>query len=744
MNILKSNNSILSSLIMGKIKPSFDFSNKNLISYIYCKACQMINLDGHEYDEELLDIIFSEDELKRIGSAFIDIVREKEPEKYESFVKQDNKFDYYEILHSLSESLKQKPDIYFNLLYYSCQNKLEYEFVNNNPFSQIVNSHFMENFAKAFNLRDYEVIFFCLNIINNKTHILFHNRMSEIAKVKLFAQFYNGPFLTKKDIFLKLNKRLINLGLFSDNWQVNDFVYSYFSGSTYPFKIQEITPEKYGDCYSIDSLATENSKDIYIINKIIKQCLYKQNGCYITLLNKNEYRAKNFISYYNHSNLFHSYEIISENLNFDKNSFIFFLIAASCQLQDNRSTLFINSSLIKNFLAEHQESFNTVKIYANLSENEKTNNSFEVNYSLFQKIQIPVFILTNDLEQEESIELNNKIKIIYKWNFKTPSKNEYQEQLTQFLNNKKINEKIIQTVACECNRLKVQSNKWNDLVELISVLDSVSEEDVKHLITADFEEPENHNNIRKNSHYSLEALKTTEPVENIVKALKNAEKWQLSEYDSDSGIRILNYGLSGTGKTAFVENTAKMLNKPLKIVRASDILGMYVGETENNIKKTFEEAANSNSILLIDEADSFLHCRGDNINHHNDSKVNEFLVQMERFPGILFCNTNLPDNLDSATDRRFHKKIGFKPLDKNGINLLLKSYFNKFDFTEEQTNEIYNSGDVTPGDFGTLFGQLRFFSPEELTSDYICKELKNLVKGKKRSWDNNNTIGFGV
>lgn len=152
----------------------------------------------------------------------------------------------------------------------------------------------------------------------------------------------------------------------------------------------------------------------------------------------------------------------------------------------------------------------------------------------------------------------------------------------------------------------------------------------------------------------------------------------------------------------------------------------------------------TNSILLIDEADSFLHGRGDNINRHNDSKVNEFLVQMERFPGILFCNTNLPDNLDSATDRRFHKKIGFNPLDKNGINLLLKSYFDKFDFSEEQTNEIYESGDVTPGDFGTLFGQLRFFAPEDLTSAYICEELKKLVRGKKRSWENTHSIGFNA
>ena len=101
-----------------------------------------------------------------------------------------------------------------------------------------------------------------------------------------------------------------------------------------------------------------------------------------------------------------------------------------------------------------------------------------------------------------------------------------------------------------------------------------------------------------------------------------------------------------------------------------------------------------------------------------------------------------PNSLDSATDRRFHMKIGFKPLDKDGISLLCKSYFEKFEFTNQQINEIYNSGDVTPGDFGSLYGRIRFTDPEDVNPDFICSELIKLVKGKTRSWENNNPIGF--
>lgn len=743
MNILKSNNKNESSYLMRRIRPDFEFSDNDLISYVYCKACRQINLKGHEYDSDLLRLLFTENELKELGSTYIDIVKDKEPRKYDHFRKEDNSYDFIEILDSFSESLKHKPDIYFGLLYYGCQKKLDTVFKDSNPFSRIVNCSFMQNISRALNLEEYETIFLCLSLINHKKGLLFNDNMALSSKLSLLRQFYNGPVQLKDTFFQQINNRFIKYGLFANEWEINDFIYSYFSGDSYPFKLNKVSAEEYGDCFSMDSISTENFNDINVIDKILKQCQIKNKGCYITLSDANEYRIKNYVSYYNHCNGYDTFEITSDISDFDKNNLILYLILTSSQLHSNKALLLLDSSLLHNLLSEKHDNSNTIRIFSDSTER-TANTANEINYFLFQNILTPVYLLTNELNYEELALLNNNTKIVYKWNLKVPSKNEYQDQFIHFLAKKKINENILSTVASECNRLKIKSKKWNDVAELVSVLGPSSDSDIKQLISANFDEPKDKRNLRKSSHYSLEALKTTEPVENIVKALKNAEKWQESEYDCDSGIRILNYGLSGTGKTAFVENAARMLDRPLKIIRASDILGMYVGETEQNIKNAFMDAAKTNSILLIDEADSFLHGRGDSINRHNDSKVNEFLVQMERFPGILFCNTNLPDNLDTATDRRFHKKIGFNPIDKKGISLLLKSYFEKFEFTENQIEEIFDSGDVTPGDFGTLFGQIRFFAPEDLSSDYICEELKKLVKGKKRSWEKNRQIGFGA
>ena len=741
MNILKNIIPNTSHFLTGKLVPDFDFTDISFISYMYCMVCQQLDLGGHEYEEGLLRQVFTEEEFKKIGSIYIDIVKDKEPRKYERFTRKDNSYDFGEIIHSFCSSLKNKPELYFGLLYYACDQKLENLFSQNNPLNDIRNSVFMTNFANTFNLSDFEITFLLLNLFNKKNFWFLPEPLPVDNKIKICSRFIGEQKIINEAYINQLNKKFIKLGFFSGDWEVADFIYSYFSGNAYPFKVKLINSNEYSDYYSMNAIAAENIEHLQMIDKIVSKCKRLKKGCYINVSNADSFRSKNFITYCNQCNSFFTLEITSESTNFDKRAFVFFLIAVSSQLQDSKGILLLEKNILSIIFHKDAEDNNTIKIFTSSSLKENGSTS-EIQFDLFEYIHTPVFLLTDSLDSDQANFLNNELKIVYNWDLKNPPQKEYEEQLKQFLNEKKIDDNIIESTVKECKHLQISPEKWNDVAALVSILKDSSDYEIKQLLEANYHSSDKQKNIRKNSHYSLDALKTTEPVEKIVEALQNAEKWQSNEYNTESGIRILNYGASGTGKTAFVENTAKLLDKPLKIVRASDILGMYVGETEKNIKEAFEEAAESNSILLIDEADSFLHSRDDNINRHNDSKVNEFLVQMERFPGILFCNTNLPDNLDSATDRRFHMKIGFEALDKEGIALLCKSYFEKFEFSDFQINEIFNSGEVTPGDFGSLFGRLRFTDPEEVTPDFICTELIKVVKGKKRSWENQKSIGF--
>ena len=122
------------------------------------------------------------------------------------------------------------------------------------------------------------------------------------------------------------------------------------------------------------------------------------------------------------------------------------------------------------------------------------------------------------------------------------------------------------------------------------------------------------------------------------------------------------YGAPGTGKTALAEHIARSLDRALLVKQASDLMSKYVGETEQNMAAMFREAEAEKSVLLLDEADSFLQDRRGAQRTYEVTEVNEMLQGMERFAGIFICTTNLMDRLDQAALRRFTFKIKFKPL----------------------------------------------------------------------------------
>ena len=170
---------------------------------------------------------------------------------------------------------------------------------------------------------------------------------------------------------------------------------------------------------------------------------------------------------------------------------------------------------------------------------------------------------------------------------------------------------------------------------------------------------------------------------------------------------------------------------------------MYVGGSEKNIRDAFEEAERTGSILLFDEADSFFADRTKSQHSWERTQVNEFLTQMEEFPGILVCTTNLKQIMDKAMNRRFHMIVEFKPLSKNGIHCMLKLYFPVYKFSDADVERLERRASVTPGDFGTLAGRIRFMDKKEVDKAYIVNELCKIQEEKKNcTADFYGKIGF--
>jgi len=178
--------------------------------------------------------------------------------------------------------------------------------------------------------------------------------------------------------------------------------------------------------------------------------------------------------------------------------------------------------------------------------------------------------------------------------------------------------------------------------------------------------------------------------------------------------RICLYGVPGSGKTAFAHHLGRVLDKPVILRRASDLLSMWVGETEKRISAAFEQARDDDGILVIDEADSFLRDRAGAHASWEVTQVNELLTQMEAFDGLFIASTNLVDSLDTASLRRFDFKIRFDYLRRDQRRTMLESVcaasVGRKEDMSAALEQIDRLDHLTPGDFANVLRQLRVIS----------------------------------
>jgi transitional endoplasmic reticulum ATPase len=209
----------------------------------------------------------------------------------------------------------------------------------------------------------------------------------------------------------------------------------------------------------------------------------------------------------------------------------------------------------------------------------------------------------------------------------------------------------------------------------------------------------------------------------------------------DLNARICIYGAPGTGKSAFGIWLAKIFNMDYHCVKGSDIFAKFNGETEQNIKTVFERATLLNSILIIDEIDSFIVDRTSVDKQWEVSQVNEFLVQMENFHGLLITTTNHIDMIDKAALRRFDLKLHFDYLTFENIRLMFLQNLEMLSLSHNHSHikKLLAIKYCTPGDFTIIRRQHRFH-PIKDADDFI-ERLKEECDIKSM---NQNKVGFHV
>ena len=157
------------------------------------------------------------------------------------------------------------------------------------------------------------------------------------------------------------------------------------------------------------------------------------------------------------------------------------------------------------------------------------------------------------------------------------------------------------------------------------------------------------------------------------------EDWNLQKvYKQAKQFGINFYGAPGTGKTMAAHAIAKYLGRKILVVNYADIESKFVGETPKNIRRAFEAAKTSDSILFFDEADAILSKRVTNMSSATDVSVNQtrsvMLMLMNDYQDFVIFATNFISNFDPAFMRRISMHVEFKLPDLDCRKKLWRHY----------------------------------------------------------------------
>jgi len=145
----------------------------------------------------------------------------------------------------------------------------------------------------------------------------------------------------------------------------------------------------------------------------------------------------------------------------------------------------------------------------------------------------------------------------------------------------------------------------------------------------------------------IEKLVLPSETKSLISILMEGSQFQLEDVIQGKmpGIIVIATGEPGTGKTLTAEVFSEVIERPLYVVQCSQ-LGIDVDTVEKRLRVVMRRAQRWNALLLLDEADVYIHERGDDM--EQNAVIGIFLRVLEYYRGVLFMTSNRGDIIDDA------------------------------------------------------------------------------------------------
>jgi SpoVK/Ycf46/Vps4 family AAA+-type ATPase len=131
----------------------------------------------------------------------------------------------------------------------------------------------------------------------------------------------------------------------------------------------------------------------------------------------------------------------------------------------------------------------------------------------------------------------------------------------------------------------------------------------------------------------------------------------------------------------------KEFKKHIFRIDLSNLVSKYIGETEKNLARLFDEAEYKSWILFFDEADALFGKRTQVKDAHDryaNQEVSYLMQRIEMFEGLVILASNLKANIDEAFARRFQSIIYFPyPTPEEQLRIWKKAFPKKLKPSEE-------------------------------------------------------------